>query len=427
MSRSPNKWVIIFWLVVIFLTCLSYARGEIILPVPHLLEYGVDIGVISGAKTCGQCSLEMCAAYLQSRAVNFDKVREINRQLDPNRKNDEYYLSHGESTTWDELVKVASGVYGFDNIKAVDFSVDVIKEQIKNRCPIILAIAEYGAIVDREDQGYTGGHFLVINGFTDQVAICQDPDNRQENVAYSWDEIVKANAGWRIIVGFKPMNLVVQEQIFSGTRFLFNFNIKSTTLPNAVIDKNKIVFNQNQEGAISGQVESSDNRVWNGKVVIHFARPPEESQPSLLNVKNTFFEGTLWQFLGPSVTYKAWVVEQTGNHLLLVEEKTANNIRIVDLMNCFLRQHEKTPVGLNCLVIETANVDTLKVEQPAIELANSWIYIDPYLGQSLYQAIRQKDQATININLNMIKVLPPLPPEITEKILADDKAKWFTP
>ncbi|MDD3773668.1 MAG: C39 family peptidase [Patescibacteria group bacterium] len=363
--RKITRCSIILWFVIILQTiCFSTVFGENILPVPHLLEYGEDIGVISGAQTCGPCSLEMCAAYMQYRKADFENVKKINAFLEPEKADDEYYLSHGRPTGWDELITAAEHIYQIKKLEAVDYSAEKIKEEIDKQSPVIFTLANYGALSNREDKGYDGGHIMVINGYNDNGVICQDPDCQKQNINYSWQEINDSIGGYKMIVGFKR-------------------------------------------------------------------RPKEEFEEPLCKLKRAFLKGRIGGFVTSHFIYKVWVVEQIGNHILIVEEKTVlplfggDSKRVVDIQNCFLRDRENTPIGKNCLALEMEDCLDVLVEQPAVKLTESTIYLDLHKKYFLYEAITEQDQKTLKINLSVESEKDYLPEEITGNILLKAMRKWF--
>lgn len=366
MSKLFSKLILVFCSVLIFLSFLTCAYAEIVLRVPHLLEYGEDIGVISGAMTCGPCSLEMCVAYVQHREADFDNVKKINAYLEPDKANDEYYLTHGRSTGWDELIRAAENVYGIKNLSAIDFSLDRIKKEIWNKSPVILTLANYGAISNREDKGYTGGHIMVVSGYDEEYATCQDPDSREQNIRYSWKEVIDSIGGFKMIVGFG-------------------------------------------------------------------LQTEEEQETPLFELKNYFLQGGIFVLPSGSFIYKTWVLEQVGNHLMIVEEKILAPLfggrrrRVVDLENCFLRSRENTPIGKNCLALEMSECIDVLVDQPAIKLEQSLIYINPDKVKFLYEALPVNSRNFLRVGLRSEPKKESLPKEITDEILAQAKKKWFTP
>lgn len=292
------------------------------LNVPLLLEYGAEIGVYSGAMSCGPCSLEMCAAYLQERPPTFENVKRINAFLDPSRANDDYYLRHGKYTSWDEIVRAARGVYSLEGPMAVPFSFKKILEELKKGAPVIVSIENYGAIPERHDKRYTGGHFLVVCGVSNDKVICQDPDNPKPFVEYSLQNLEKAVGDYYMIVGFEPLK-IVRKEIVPGERkavLTFNFPIEGLDRGSGVELRNgKLEIPLNRSVSTYNVRLRAKGRVANFTIKAPRFLPEEEEKPFVW-LKGKYFVSSRapFAFLVQGYKMERWFVEQKGNHLLMV-------------------------------------------------------------------------------------------------------------
>lgn len=82
---------------------------------------------------------------------------------------------------------VAYGVYA---LRTLDMTIARIRQEIDAGHPVI-ALGQYSHLSQREDQGFGGGHVLVVVGYDDQHIICNDPDYKGgggRQVAYPVDE-----------------------------------------------------------------------------------------------------------------------------------------------------------------------------------------------------------------------------------------------
>lgn len=310
-------------------------KGVINLAVPHLLEYGSDIGVYSGARTCGPCSLEMCAAYLQHRDPSFENVKRFNALLEPERAGDDFFLRHGRDTTYDEIVRIASQLYGFQGLRVVSYSWERVMTELRKEAPVIVCL-RYGEIPQRHDKSYTEGHFLVVCGAKDNQVICQDPDHPKDKVCYPLADLNRAAEGWSMITGFEPLKMVSKKRDRDMWEITFNFDLRCVSLvPERQSEiRGRVlrvpVFSEEQRLDI--EAESFDNRIWLGEVVLPRCLYEVECQPPLLDLKDRYISGVDagLPLLGSTLGIEVWVLEQLGNHLLIVQRIYAYEIGLLD-------------------------------------------------------------------------------------------------
>ncbi len=76
-----------------------------------------------------------------------------------------------------EQMIAAAKAFGLDMISKVGFTLDDLKKSIDRGCPLI-ALIKYGKLLDRRDQAYVGGHFVVVVGYDDVTGrvFINDPD-----------------------------------------------------------------------------------------------------------------------------------------------------------------------------------------------------------------------------------------------------------
>jgi len=427
---------IVLCLLVAVWSCIALVQAEEInLPVPHLLEYGADIGVYSGALTCGLCSLEMCAAYLQGRQAKFDNVKKINAYLEPSRAKDEHYLRHGKLTGWDELVRAAKDVYGFQGIATTNYSWNRVLEELRNQAPVILAIANYGAIPEREDKNYTGGHFLVVCGVSGDQAICQDPDHKQPKVKYPISHLNNAVGNWPMIIGFAPMKL--EEQRLKDREncwwLFFNYSVAKTNFPEAVIQEGRMELPAKIGGySAEGYVVSADGRMWQGTIKLpSFCL--EESQKPFLVLKGKFFHGevTTLPIIGRGFIYQCWVVEQIGNHLLIIQRKVSYRVSImlqpedvkevIDIVETFLRPPTADQTAWkNYFLIKSPRPSRydhgiiVRKDEPAY-LIDSVIYVHHDLSRAWWEfKLIEAGGQIRRLQLHVEDSQPPYPKKVTQ-------------
>jgi len=306
-------------------------ENPIDLPVPHFLEYGADIGVYSGAMTCGPCSLEMCAAYLQQRDPCFDYVKRFNALLEPERANDDYFLRHGRNTSCGEVARIASQLYGFEGIEVVGYSWERVLQELEKSAPVIVSLS-YGKIPQRYDKGYTGGHFLVVCGIEGDEVICQDPDYPQDKVRYPLVDINRAAKGWSMVIGFEPLQVVEQKRQGGRWQIVFNFNLQCANPEAEIEGKTLFLPLSDQQQKLNLEVESADSRIWTGEVVLPRSLYEVEMQKPLLDLENSYFCGERpgLPLLAETIGIQLWVLDQVGNHLLVIQRIYVFNIGLVE-------------------------------------------------------------------------------------------------
>ncbi len=307
--------------VYLALILFAFPAEKIVLPVPHLCEFGREIGVLRGALTCGPCSLEMCMAYLQHRSPDFENVKRFNALLEPTKANDPYFLSHGRVTSYQELIEIGEKLYGIRGLHQVPFSWKAVLVELRKKAPVIVCL-KYGLLPEREDKGWTGGHFLVVVGVEDSWVICQDPDTRQPNKRYAFNNFLRAARGWSMIIGFEPLKLIsVKRQGFKGEA-KFNFPLKHCSFSRARIKEKSLFVDLGwKELRVLAKVTSTDNRIWCGKLRFPaYPLTPEERQKPKVILKHRYFTGRFllggMLFLSPELQFDMWIIQQRGNRIL---------------------------------------------------------------------------------------------------------------
>ncbi len=410
---------------------------KIVLSVPHLCEYGAAIKVWNNAQTCGPCSLEMVVAYLQNRKPNFANVMKFNSML-PGAPHTDYFLRHGRSVTFKEMDSLIERLYGLRGIKRVVYSREKVREELRRGAPVLLAVEYMGAVKDRSYK-YSGAHYLVISGIDGDHYICQDPAAQIGSSRYLITQVERAKGSYSrcIYVGFTPMCLREKKIQKRTWHLIFSFAVTKTSLPEAKVQEGVVLIPLRPRGySAYGQVESFDGRVWEGTLVLP-RYVPEEQEPPLLMLKGKYFAGknSVLPLLGRALQYEIWIIDQRGNHLLIVTRcisyeldlagEKKNFWKSICVRDVFLKEETRPQRRFYYGFDEGLTTHWIKLGQPAKEVRSSFyirkrnprsarsVFFDPATGRIIY---------VLSMSL---RVAPPLPAEVTADVVEKVRRSAF--
>jgi len=108
-------------------------------------------------------------------------------------------------TSCSDLVSLAKSVFSI-NVSSSHWSIDQIKAEITQGSPVICAVT--ASYLQNRPYPWTGGHFILVVGFTDTDIICNDPathhPDKGHNHYYPINEFIKASNAQNngVVVGF---------------------------------------------------------------------------------------------------------------------------------------------------------------------------------------------------------------------------------
>lgn len=157
------------WVAMQFLTPVEQDTHRVVIArVPYSSEFGWEAGWTA---LCGETSLYMLLEYdrLLKNVLLPPEITPLSIA---------HYLGKGakDFTSLQELNK-AGNAYGVD-VTLVTATIDpigVIQECIDAQHPMIVLL-DYSKLPSRWDKGFSGGHILVVVGYSDQSVVCHDPD-----------------------------------------------------------------------------------------------------------------------------------------------------------------------------------------------------------------------------------------------------------
>lgn len=229
MNQHLIRWMLTLVLAAsVVLMTVGVGTADVI-DVPFKAQ--VPPGTWSESKNCGQASSLMVFSYYNGNIPTEQGIKDIDDWL-YGKYGDPVDNYNGSYTTTTKLEKLAQEYAGFpDSYKASGWTLNRLKQEIDAGNPVVVAVVANH--LSNRNYDWSGGHFVVANGYNDTHIICNDPGTSNGNSKYYLNNefLAAMNAESGSVVVIIPTKPSILDQSISptivahGNELTFVYNI----------------------------------------------------------------------------------------------------------------------------------------------------------------------------------------------------------